>query len=177
MLVKGASLIINSFIPPSMSLPFVTQSSPIPTCHSVPPPSSQPPPSFNNVTPPSQSNMSNFNSSTKSTINSLSQTVSSLRQQIASMSQSKYNVATFDVAIPLYNDIIHFGPPKYVEVPQLEIYKGKRDLMTHLKIFQTLCSDFSYYQRLLTKLFIGTFRDKALQWYCFLSPYTITPFQ
>lgn len=129
----------NSFIPPQVSFPFVTQSFQIPTYNSVSPPYSKPPPSyippysqpppsynnitpppsFNNVTPPSQSNMSNFNSSTEATINSLAPTVSSLQKQIASMSQSKYSVPTFDVVRPLSNNIVCVVPPKRMEVPQL----------------------------------------------------------
>lgn len=93
------------------------------------------------------------------------------------MNQSKFNVPTFDVASPLSNDIVCVVPPKHVEVPQLELYNGKGDLVTHVKIFQTLCSDFSYDQRLLDKLFTRTFGDKALQWYCSLPPYSITSFQ
>lgn len=40
-----------SYIPPSMSLPFVSQQSPIPTYH-ITPPYSKPPPTYNNVTTP-----------------------------------------------------------------------------------------------------------------------------
>lgn len=75
----------NYLIAPSVSLQFVTQSSPIPTYHSVPPPYCQPQPTYNNVTPPSQSNTSNFNLFTKENINNLDQTISSLQQKLASL--------------------------------------------------------------------------------------------
>lgn len=58
-----------------------------------------------------------------------------------------------------------------------EIYNGKGDPLTHVKKFQTLCSDISHDQILLAKLFTRTIRDKYLQWYCYLPPYSITSFQ
>lgn len=60
-----------SYIPPSTSLPFVSQQSPIPTYHNVPPCYSQAPLIYPNITP-SQSNMSNSNSSTEAAIKSSS---------------------------------------------------------------------------------------------------------
>lgn len=140
---------------------FVSQSPPIPTYHSAPPPYSQPPPTYNNVTPPSQSNMSNFNPSTEATINNLAQTLHPYNS-LASITQSNFNVPTFVVASPLFDDIVYVVPTKYMQVPQLELYNGKSDYLTHGKTFQTLCSDFSHDQRLIAKLFTQTFRDKSL---------------
>lgn len=135
----------NNFVPP-LSAPFPTQSSPMPTYHNVTPPYSQSVPSFNNITPPSQLTMSNIHSSTEMTINNLVQTVSSLQQQIASISQSKFSVPTFDVGSSLFLDIFKSMPTKHIEIPQLELYNGKGDPLTHVKTFQTFCTNFSYDQ-------------------------------
>ena len=59
----------------------------------------------------------------------------------------------------------------------MELYNGKGDPLTHVKTFQTICTDFAHDQRLLAKLFTRTLRDKALQWYCSLPSYSITSFQ
>lgn len=133
----------NNFVPP-LSVTFPTQSSPMPTYHNIPPLYFQFIPSFNNITPSSQSTMPNINSSTEVIINNLVQTMASLQQQIASMSQSKFGVTTFDVASPLSLDVVKVVPPKHVEIPQLELYNGKGDPLTHVKTFQTLCTNFSY---------------------------------
>lgn len=55
---------------------------------------------------------------------------------------------------PLSVDILHVFIVKHIEIPSLEAYSGKGDLIIHVRTFQTICSDFAHDYRLLTKLFI-----------------------
>lgn len=101
--------------------------------------------------------------SNDSTILSLSQSVSSLQQQLASFTQSKFKVPTCDMGSPLSFDIIYIVASQQNDMPHLDTYNGKGDLVTHLKTFQVLCSDYAYDHRILAKLFVHTFHDKYLQ--------------
>ena len=110
------------------------------------------------------------------TICILAQTISSL-EKLIHLTQSKYNIPTCDVANPISIDIIHVVILQHVEVPCLKTYKGKGDHVIHVKTFQTICNNYTQDYRLMAKLFLHTFRDRALQWYFYLPPYSIDPFQ
>ena len=60
-------------------------------------------------------------------------------------------------------------------MPRLENYNGKGDPAHHVKTFQILCSDYAHDHSILVK-FSQTFCDKALQWFCSLTPYSIASF-
>ena len=66
---------------------------------------------------------------------------------------------------------------QHVEVPYIENYNGKGDLVIYIKTFQTICSELSHDYRLMVMLFLHTFRDRALQWYNSLTPYSFDSFQ
>lgn len=77
---------------------------------------------------------------------------------------------------PLSLDIICALIPQQADMPRLENYNGKGDHVTHVKIFQILCSDYAHDHKILDKLFARTFHDKAFQWYCSLPTYSIDSF-
>ena len=61
------------------------------------------------------------------------------------------------MGIPLSFDIIHTISPQEDDMTCLDTYNGKGDLMTHLKTFQVLCSDYACDHGILAKLFAYTF--------------------
>ena len=63
---------------------------------------------------------------------------------------------------PLYFKFIHIVAPLKVDMPCLDTYNGKGDIVIHLKTFQVLCSDYAHDRKILAKLFAHTFYNKAL---------------
>ena len=106
----------------------------------------------------------------------MAQTLSSLQQQLATLTQNKFSIPTCDMVSPLSQDIIHTLIPQQANMPQLENYNGKGDPVHHVKTFQILFSDYAHDHSILAKLFAQTFHDKALQWLCSLTPYSINSF-
>jgi hypothetical protein len=83
----------------------------------------------------------------------LAQNVSSFQKQLVSLIENKFSIPTCDMGSPLSQDIIRTLFPQQTDMPQLENYNGKGDLVHHVKTFQILCSDYAHDHRILAKLF------------------------